>query len=324
VRISGQQSIGTGCSPLRWLCAFVAAATMLMGACSAQNPAQEPAPAGQMTPRAFIPSFGAQSNAAPAAGAAQTGQKRVLFIQGDHVPAAGTPSSRVRDDGKKPESFSRLRTEVLEGDLKLSVDEFVLTKNNAISPTQLAPYAVVVLGSNARVLTSDEVAALTAYYQNGGSILTYADSQFGPSNWDSDNSFLAQFGIEVLTDNLQPAVDIKDFAPAHPIMTGIKDIRAEGISQFRVAASTLNQNQDIAWCRPLNRKGCTLPTADLAKVQKGDDVACVVVREDPKGGRLAGVCDRNIFQNGPGPGSDLNQANNRLFARNLFRWLSKL
>jgi hypothetical protein len=48
-----------------------------------------------------------------------------------------------------------------------------------------------------------------------------------------------------------------------------------------------------------------------------------VVRENPKGGRLAGVCDRNLFQNGPGPGSDLDQVDDRLFARNLFRWLSK-
>jgi hypothetical protein len=79
----------------------------------------------------------------------------------------------------------------------------------------------------------------------------------------------------------------------------------------------------VASCTPLTRSGCILPPADQAKVQQGDVVACVVVRENAQGGRFAGVCDRNLFQNGPGPGSDLDQVDDRLFARNLFRWLSK-
>jgi hypothetical protein len=247
----------------------------------------------------------------------------VVFIQGDFIPASGYAESRVRDDGTPPQSFSRLRTEVLEGDLKLAVDEVVLDQNARIDQAQLALYAVVVLGSNNRVMSHDEVSALSAYYQQGGSILTYADSQYGPANWDSDNSFLKQFGIEVMPDNFQPTVDIADLDTSHPIFAGVKDIRAEGISQFRVGAAALAGNQVIARCAPLTRSGCILPRADQARIHNGDVVACVVTRENAAGGRLAGVCDRNFFQNGPGPGSDLDQADNRLFARNLFRWLSK-
>jgi len=48
------------------------------------------------------------------------------------------------------------------------------------------------------------------------------------------------------------------------------------------------------------------------------------VRELPGGGRLAGVCDRNLFHNGPQKdGTDLGQADNRAFARNLFAWLTR-
>jgi hypothetical protein len=247
----------------------------------------------------------------------------VLFIQGDHIPQSGYPHSRVGDDGTKPESFTRLSTEVLQNDLKLGVDEFVLTANNSIGTAQLATYTVVVLGSNARALTVSEVSALSSYFGGGGSILTYADFQYGPDNWASDNGFLNQFGIEVFSDNFQPTVDITDAVASHPVMAGVKAIRGEGISQFRVGAASLADNQVIARCSPLTRSGCILPPADQAKVQQGDVVACVVVRENPKGGRLAGVCDRNLFQNGPGPGSDLDQVDDRLFARNLFRWLSK-
>lgn len=298
---------------------------VLSGGCNApgSSPSSNTAPAGVLTPRVFVPAVGSANSSSRAAEGAATNQKRVLFIQGDYIPDTGYPQSRVVDDDKKPESFSHLRSEVLEGDLKLGVDEFVLTNANQIDAALLSRYAIVVLGSNDRVLSPAEVSALNTYYQQGGGILVYADSQFGPNNWASDNSFLSQHGIQALTDNYQPAVDITDLTAAHPIMAGVKIIRGEGISQFRVSAATLAQNKVLAKCAPLTRSGCILPPADQATVKQGDVVACVVARENAAGGRLAGVCDRNFFQNGPGPGSDLNQVDDRLFARNLFRWLGK-
>jgi hypothetical protein len=187
----------------------------------------------------------------------------------------------------------------------------------------LLPYAVVVLGSNGRVFTANEVATLTRFFENGGAILTYADFQYGPDNWASDNSFLSQFGLEVFCDNFQPASNITVTVSSHPIMQNTKAIRGEGISQIRVSANTLNQNSVIARCSPLTRSGCILPPSDQAKVQPGDEVACVVVRQHANGGRLASICDRNILHNGPGPGSDLDQVDNRTFARNLFAWLTR-
>ena len=299
-------------SSTRRLLLALVAASMSLVSCSAQSGA----PAAQMTPRAFIPALSQDNTSVTTA-------KQVLFVQGDHIPENGYPHSRVRDDGSKPESFTRLRTEVLEGDLGLTVDELVLNAATSFDTQKLSQYGVVVLGSNSRIFTSAEVKTLTDYLANGGSVLTYADFQYGPTNWDSDNSFLTQFGIEVMPDNFQPTVNITDIVSAHPIMSGVKAIRGEGISQFRVSAATLSDNMVIAKCSPLSRSGCILPPADLAKVKPGDVVACVVARQNTNGGRLAAVCDRNIFHNGPGVGSDLDQVDDRLFARNLFRWLSK-
>ncbi|HEY3342567.1 MAG TPA: hypothetical protein VGK81_11135 [Anaerolineae bacterium] len=300
----------------------MAGVVLLAGACKAQPASPNSASPAGLTPRAYVPAFSSaagQGSTAPS----QSPSRRVLFVQGDFVPSSGYPQSRVSDDGTHPESFTRLRTEVLEGELKLAVDETVLTKSAALDKVQFEQYSLVVLGSNARPLTKNELAALTAYYSHGGSVLVYADAQYGPAAWDSDNSFLSQFGILVLTDNSQPTVDITDVETAHPIFAGVKDIRGEGISQFRVSASALSTSAVIARCSPLTRSGCILPQADQALVKKGDAVACVFTRENAAGGRLAGVCDRNFFQNGPGPGSDLDQADNHLFASNLFRWLSK-
>lgn len=247
----------------------------------------------------------------------------MLFINGDHIPETGYPHSRVRDDGSKPESFSRLRAEVLEGDLKLSVDEYILTANEAITPGLLAPYTLVVLGANGRVFNADEVQALTAYYDAGGRILVYADFQYGPDNWASDNSFLNQFGIEVFPDNFQPATQITDLAPDHPILQGVMAFATEGSSQFLIRAARLGEIQVLSKCSPLERSGCAVQPPEQAKIQPGDVVACTWVRENARGGKLAGTCDRNTFHNGPGPGTDLDEFDNRTYARNLFRWLTE-
>lgn len=259
----------------------------------------------------------------PAPPTATPNVKNVLFIQGDHVPDNGYPHSRVRDTGTVPESFTRLRTEVLERDLGLVVDEFILTSQNAITPEQIKAYKTVVLGANGRVLQPAEVTALVQYYEKGGGVLVYADFQYGPTNWASDNTFLNQFGIEVFPDNFQPTTVITDIMPTHPLMNGITAIQGEGISQFRVSQAALAQVEVLAKCSPLNRSGCIVKPEEQAKIQPGDVVACVWARSNPSGGRLAGVCDRNLFHNGPGPGSDLDQVNNRAFARNLFSWLAR-
>lgn len=291
---------------------FLAACAMPSTASNTSAPAQAPT----FTPSVYTVSL-------PALQAAPRPSTRVLFINGDHMPDNGYPHSRILDDGTKPESFSRLRREVIEGDLKLSADEFILTANHAVTPSLLVPYAAVVLGSNARVLTANEVKALNDYYNAGGSILVYADFQFGPNNWASDNRFLNSFGIEVLPDNFQPTTNIDDKISESPILSGVTAIQGEGISQFIVRADSLLDNKILLACSPSDRPGCILPEGDRAKVNPGDVVACVFTRENAQGGRLAGVCDRNPFHNGPGPGSDLDQANNRVFARNLFAWLSR-
>lgn len=262
-----------------------------------------------LTPRAFLPDV------------KQVSQREVLFINGDFMPQSGYPHSRVHDDGAKPESFSRLRKEVLEGDLNAQVDEFILTASNAITPALLARYTIVVLGSNGRALQAGETSALTDYYNAGGRILTYADFQFGPDNWSGDNSLLNQFDIEVFPDNFQPTTQITNVVASHPIMAGVTSFATEGSSQFLIKANTLAQNVVLSKCSPLARSGCAVKPEESRKIQHGDVVACTWIRQNSAGGKLAGTCDRNTFHNGPGPGTDIDQFNNRIYARNLFRWL---
>jgi len=246
---------------------------------------------------------------------------RVLFLAGDFLPESGYPHSRVRDDGSRPESFSQLRTQVLEGELGLKVEEFIVTADATISPDLLTPYRFVVLGSNGRVLRTEEVAALTQYLSDGGAMLIYADFQYGPDNWKSDNAFLNQFGIEVFPDNFQPTTQITEIVPSHPIMNGVRSFATEGSSQFLISAAARGATTILSRCSPLERLGCALQEPERARVGPDDDVVCTWVRAVGNG-RMAGTCDRNTFHNGPGIGTALSEFDNKRYAVNLFRWLA--
>lgn len=246
---------------------------------------------------------------------------RILFLAGSFVPESGYPHSRVYDDGVHAESFSQLRTRVLKGELGFDVDEYVLTGTSTISAALLAPYAVVVLGSNDRALQSSEVDAFIDYATNGGALLTYADFQYGPNNWSSDNDLLRRFDIEVFPDNFQPTTRITDIVPSHPVMHGVNSFATEGSSQFLIRHTAREATTILARCAPLDRPGCALQEPERARVGPNDEVVCTWVRLVGRG-RLAGTCDRNTFHNGPGVGTALSEFDNERYAANLFRWLA--
>lgn len=282
---------------------------MLAGCVSAPPTARAPAAAASST-SIMLPMV--QSAAA---------RQRVLFLAGDFLPESGYPHSRVHDDGSHPESFSQLRTQVLEAELGLVVDEFIITTNAVITPGLLTPYAVVVLGSNGRTLQPGEVAALTGYVSDGGAMLVYADFQYGPDNWNSDNAFLKQFGVEVFPDNFQPTTQITDIVESHPIMDGVRNFATEGSSQFLITEPARAVTTVLARCAPLDRSGCALQEPERTRVGPNDDVVCTWVRAVGHG-RLAGTCDRNTFHNGPGVGTALSEFDNLRYTTNLFRWLA--
>jgi hypothetical protein len=314
--------------------ALLAAGGIMLSACGAPAPVA-PAAAATSTPapttttaRTATPIQIAEAAAtltpAVALPMVENGLRRVLFINGDHLPDTGYPHSRVGDDGSKPESFSQLRAQVLEGELGLTIDEFVLGAANSISPGLLSPYRAVVLGSNGRLLTAGEAATLNAYVETGGRILIYADFQYGPDNWASDNVFLKPLGIEVFPDNFQPTTVITDIVrPGHPVMNGVSGFATEGSSQFLISAAALSRVTVLSRCSPLPRSGCAVQAPEQAKIRPGDEVVCTWVLETGNGGRIAGTCDRNTFHNGPGIGTSLGEYDNRRYAVNLFRWLSE-
>ena len=198
----------------------------------------------------------------------------------------------------------------------------------------LSKYACIVFGSNNARYSTTTVDAVTKYIKAGGAAVFISDANFG-SNWrdapDSDQAFLARFGVIVNQDNgkypLRRWVSGDFAAPNHPILSGVNSFDGEGVSPLVVPATppagvtvtrlaaahspTRNNNGT----NPANRYQGTLRTVTSR------DASLVAITAGL--GRAVGFFDRNTFFNAGGVGSTIWRLNNRKLALNLFNWVTR-
>lgn len=198
----------------------------------------------------------------------------------------------------------------------------------------LSQYAGIVFGSNNARYAKESIDAVENYIRNGGGALFISDANFG-SNWrdaaDSDQQFLARFGLIVNQDAASGTTTLSraagDFvSPDHPILAGIDAFEGEGVSPlvipdnppagvtFTRVVAAKGQTRNNDGTNPSNQFQGTLRNANSR------DAALVV--GNVGAGRIVGYFDRNTFFNANGVGSDINQADNRQLALNLFNWMS--
>src|SRR5439155_1912910 len=196
---------------------------------------------------------------------------------------------------------------------------------NPLTLGTLIHYDLVVLGSNNRRFDPKEAAAVDTYLRRGGALLAFSDSRFGlsPDRGSnalgagelSDNDLLGQYGISVQHDNYQVVVaDKSRFAnPSHPVLAGLHSFKGEGVSLIHVTAPPAQ----------ILVRGDGLLLTDGHTVTGPDYAITVVVQVGT--GRVAVTFDRNTFFNaGVGSdGTDLDELDNRAYARNLFNWLAR-
>ena len=242
--------------------------------------------------------------------------KSVMFLQGDYNPGP-FPNCRLSDTS--PFGFSSLKSLLLTAGFN-SVTEVIDTQVT-VDQTLVSGKDLVVLGSNQRALTSNEVLVLANVVRQGRGLLAYADAQFGPSNWSSDNSVLNQFGLGVANDNFGGLVSIGSFVP-HPVTRGLDlGITAEGISLVQVAAPTAPFAITPTALAPCATNGGCFPIPATPPIPAVSPVySAIAVGGSTFGGRVAVTCDRNTFLNAPGIGTSIDAANNLLYAINLFYW----
>jgi hypothetical protein len=239
--------------------------------------------------------------------------KSVLFIQGDYDPGFGVgPTCRLGDTSFV--GFSQLG-EVLQV-IGFSAATEVVDATTTVDAQLLAPHGIVVLGSNRRVFTPAEESTLENFVRNGGGLVSYADSTFGPGNVQSDNQILTRFGLLSASDNFGGPVVAGTFT-THPISTGLSGgIGGEGVSLVEIVGNGIDPVVNVAPCI-LNGGACLpYPVPAPSGLPNPTFSACAAVSAGL--GRAVATFDRNTFFNWPGYGSNLFDRSNLAYAVNLF------
>jgi hypothetical protein len=240
--------------------------------------------------------------------------QKVLYVYGSIPPGAvdmklsDTSSTGLSQFAQALQQAGFITTEALDASITLDA----ATLNN---------YKVLILGSNNRRFTAAEQSAVAAWVNAGGGLVAWSDADFGWANGgvnsydgqQSDNDITQQFGMQFLHDNGSNVFTLNQWAVDHYInnfnKNGGLSIRAEGVSPVRTSAPATILAQLPA--------GQTLNSLD-GPVTAADAALSVA---KPGQGRVACYMDRNTFWNA-GSGTNINEADNKVFAQRLILWAS--
>lgn len=238
---------------------------------------------------------------------ALAGPDDILYLYGSVPPANAGHQLLLNDTGNL--GFSEFRDALIQEGFN---PVQMLDDNVTLDSAALSNYGVLILSSNNRPFTVAEQNAVVSWVNAGGGLLVYSDSQFGfDEGRDSDNDILQHFNMEVMHDNFAGVFTISQYEFQHPITLGIT-FKGEGVSLVRVLGPPA---QILADCQGGN---CTLHPTD-GPIQPNDAALAIA---EVGSGRVAVTFDRNTFFNPPGAGTNINEVNNRQYAKNLVLWLA--
>jgi len=186
----------------------------------------------------------------------------------------------------------------------------------------LERYGLVVLGSNNAAYGPADALRLAAYVRAGGSILAFADANYG-KDWraaaDSDQQLLERLGLTVSQDNGRPQALTPDdvAAPDHPVLRGVDKVDGYGATAFTVSGGAPEARATILATpnTPVreNTGDGTQPGPDREATKADGAVVAVTLGQ----GRVLATFDRDTFF-----GTSLAQSGNRTFTLNAVRWLT--
>ncbi|MEM6884276.1 MAG: hypothetical protein AAF571_04535 [Verrucomicrobiota bacterium] len=256
--------------------------------------------------------------------------QNVLHLYGDVSPEGDVPSG-----DKKPFHQMRFSETIFTGlsEFKKALEAVGLTPTEVydqditLSAETLKDVDVLMLGSNQKTFTADEIAAVHAWVEEGGGLIAWSDSAFGghyaevgldnTAGRDSDNLIMSHYGMYLLTDSGGGNFMIQDYTEDHFINASDKNggirFRGEGVSYIRTSppARILAKAQ-------VNGLGGHLRVNKVDQPFNPDTDAALSVAEIGKG-RVVGLFDRNMLWNAGG-GTRITHADNREFAQRMVLW----
>ncbi len=275
---------------------------------------------------------------------------KVLYIYGN-VDSTGLKPTEAGYQGFPFEQM-RLQDESKVGMIKFAeaITEtgasIVEMYDQEITLTQefLSQFDVIILGSNQKMWSPEEVEAINAWVRAGGGLIGYSDSAFGghfrivgvanEQGRDSNNLLMTQFGMYFFTDQGGAGGDnlVNQWSRDHFINT--KDgkprslrFRGEGCSPIRILKDWEEKqpNDTVYQLAPFQNGGeggtVNIYDPDIGFEIQNYDIDCAVAVAEIGKGRVVGTFDRNTFWN-RGAGTDLSEVDNRLYIQKLINWVS--
>lgn len=256
--------------------------------------------------------------------------QNVVYVYGDvsadgDIPSGNKPAfhqMRLNDTGRY--GMSQFKSAIEE--TGLSIRE-VYDAETVLNETFLQTVDVLILASNQKTFSKEEVSNVINWVANGGGLVVWSDSAFGghykhvgldnTAGRDSDNLIAESFGMHFLTDNGGGNYLIKDYTEDHFINNYNKKggvmFRGEGVSFIRVSPPA----KILAYAQSNGLGGKLKVNKIDGEFNPETDVALAVTHF--KKGRVLGLFDRNMFWNA-GDGTQLSHSDNREFTQRIMLW----
>jgi hypothetical protein len=215
-------------------------------------------------------------------------------------------------------------TQIKEGAATVSADLPV-----DLVSLDLTPYKLIVFGSNNATYGAAAVNKIETFVRNGGGVLFISDANFGSSWGDapsSDQPFLDRFGLIMNQDAGTYTLErtLSDYlAAGHPILAGVNKFDGEGVSPISIN-SVANPAGVLRTILVKAKNQLRVPNGvnqGTTRASGANDGSLVIA--EAGSGRVVGHFDRNTFFNRGGAGTDITRFDNRIYARNLFAWLTQ-
>lgn len=268
-------------------------------------------------------------------GFAQTTAKQIAYIYGD-VAADGTvPSGNddpydqmlLSDSGNK--GLSQFR-QLVENDGYV-IDSFY-DQQTTLDTDFLSQFKLVIFGLHQKIWSSVEKSALNDWLESGGGMFIYSDSAAGghygqvgaqnPVGQTAVNNLISEYGIEVTVDQ---ANGVKAYRAgpnaSHPVVVNRPIIEGEGVSPAAVDTSS-GALVLIPYVDDPDYKVSGNPAVSHKQnLTISNPVFAALALKHVGQGKIIVMFDRQPMWNN-GPGSDINEYDNRLILQRVIRYLA--
>ena len=259
----------------------------------------------------------------------------IAYIHGDVSECGTTPSSAEQDNSCEDTPFDQM---LIDDSGSRGLSEFAdlvtgqghtinqfYDMDTTLDAQFFEGLDVVVFSLHQKIWSVSERAALGAWLNDGGGMFIYSDSASGglfsrvggdnPVGQNATNNLLQDFDLEVTVDQANGIRAVQ--AKANTSITAINNLVLEGEGVSPVAVKPDDTTTEILV--PFDCSNCSTPR--LQGVSLPRIFAALVLR--PVGqGHVGAMFDRQPMWN-DGPGSDINEEDNRIILSELINFLAE-